>query len=152
MQVMLLKDVPGLGHAGDVKQVAAGYAQNYLFPRNLAISATEGALKQAKSLQDAAERHRQRKVNEAKEVAARLDGQEIVFTARAGEGDKLYGSITGNDIAEKLQSSTGIAIDRRFIELEHPIKSLGEHKVVVKLGSGAVANVRVRVERQAEVA
>ncbi len=152
MQVMLLKDVPGLGHAGDVKQVAAGYAQNYLFPRNLAISATEGAVKQAKSLQEAAERRRQRKVNEAKEIAARLDGQEIIFSARAGEGDRLYGSITGHDIAEKLQSSTGIEVDRRYVELEHPIKSLGEHNVVVKLGSGAVANIRVRVERQAEVA
>jgi large subunit ribosomal protein L9 len=152
MQVMLLKDVAGLGHAGDIKHVAAGYAQNYLFPRNLAVPATEGAVKQAKSLQDAAERRHQRKISEAKETAARLDGREIVFTARAGEGDRLYGSITGHDVAEKLQAETGVEVDRRFVELEHPIKSLGEHHVTVKFGSGAVASVRVRVERQVEAA
>jgi large subunit ribosomal protein L9 len=150
MQVMLLKDVAGLGRAGDIKNVAAGYAQNFLFARNLAVVATEGAMKQAKSLQEAAERRRQRKSTEAKELANRLDGKEIIFTARAGEGDRLYGSITGHDIAEKLQATTGIEIDHRLIEIDHPIKSLGEHGVTVKLGSGASAAVRVRVERQSE--
>ena len=148
MQVMLLKDVAGLGHAGDIKNVAGGYAQNYLFPRNLAVAASEGAIKQAKSLQDATERRAQRKSNEAKETAARLEGQEVVFAARAGEGDRLYGSITANDVAEKLHATTGIEVDRRFVEMEHPIKTVGEHTVLVKLGSGAVAHIRVRVERQ----
>ncbi|HEX9117932.1 MAG TPA: 50S ribosomal protein L9 [Anaerolineae bacterium] len=149
MQVMLLKDVPGLGHAGDIKNVAGGYAQNYLYPRNLAVAASEGAQKQAKILQDSAQRKRDRKASEAKETAARLAGQEVVFLARAGEGDRLYGSITSQDVAEKLQAATGIEIDRRFVELEHPIKTLGEHNVSVKFGAGAVANVRVRVERAA---
>jgi large subunit ribosomal protein L9 len=149
MQVMLLKDVPGLGRAGDIKHVAGGYAQNYLFPRNLAVPASEGAQKQSKSLQDAAERKHDRKVSEARETAARLDGQEVVFTARAGEGDRLYGSITSQDVAEKLQAATGIEVDRRFVEMEHPIKTLGEHQVVVKLSAAAVAKVRVRVERAA---
>jgi large subunit ribosomal protein L9 len=150
MQVMLLKDVAGLGHAGDIKNVAGGYAQNYLFARNLAVPASDGAVKQAKSLQDAAERRVQRKSNEAKETAARLEGREVVFVARAGEGDRLYGSITAHDVAEKLQATTGIEVDRRFVEIEHPIKTLGEHTAVVKLGSGASARIRVRVERQAE--
>ncbi len=150
MQVMLLKDVPGLGHAGDIKNVAGGYAQNYLFARNLAVAASEGAVKQAKSLQDAAERRAQRKSNEAKETAARLEGQEVVFMARAGEGDRLYGSITSQDVAERLQAQTGIEIDRRFVELEHPIKTLGDHSVTVKFGAGASANINVRVDRSAE--
>src|SRR5512142_1755305 len=107
MQVMLLKDVAGLGHAGDIKHVAGGYAQNFLFPRNLAVPASEGAQKQAKILHEAAERRRDRKASEAKETASRINGQEVVFTARAGEGDRLYGSITNQDVAEKLQAQTG---------------------------------------------
>ncbi len=149
MHVLLLKDVPGVGHAGEIKHVAGGYALNYLFPRHLAIAASEGAQKQAKSLQESAQRKHDRKVNEAKDTAARLTGQEVVFTARAGEGDRLYGSITSQDVAEKLQAATGIEIDRRFVELEHPIKTLGEHNVSIKFGGGAVANIRVRVERAA---
>ncbi len=150
MQVMLLKDVAGLGHAGDIKNVAGGYAQNFLFARNLAIPASQGAQKQAKLLHEAAQRREAKKTNEAKETAARVDGQEVVFRARAGEGDRLYGSITSQDVAEKLQAQTGIEIDRRFVELEHPIKTVGEHSVTVKFGAGATANVRVRVERSAE--
>ena len=150
MQVMLLKDVPGLGQAGDIKHVAGGYAQNYLFVRKLALPATGGAIQQAKVLQQAAERRRERKTKQTKELAARLDGQEVVFSARAGEGDRLYGSITNQDVAEKLQAKTGVEVDRRFVELEHPIKSLGEHQVTIKFGAAAVANVRVRVERAEE--
>ncbi len=149
MQVMLLKDVAGLGRAGDIKAVAGGYAQNFLFPRNLAVPASEGAQKQAKSLHEAAQRKQERRTSEAREIAARLDGQEVVFQARAGEGDRLYGSITNQDVAEKLQAATGIEVDRRFVEMEHPIKTLGEHGVSVRFGAGAVANVRVRVERSA---
>ena len=84
MQVMLLKDVAGVGHAGDIKNVAGGYAQNFLFARKLAIPVSEGALKQAKILQQSAERKRDRKASESKETAARVDGQEVVFSARAG--------------------------------------------------------------------
>jgi large subunit ribosomal protein L9 len=150
MQVLLLKDVADLGHAGDIKNVAGGYAQNYLFPRKLAVPASEGAQKQSKSLQEAAQRRREHQATEARQTAARLDGQEVVFLMRAGEGDRLYGSITNQDVAEKLQASTGIEVDRRFVELEHPIKALGEHSVAIRLGAGAVAHVRVRVERQGE--
>lgn len=147
MQVLLLKDVQGLGSAGDVKNVADGYAQNFLLPRKLAIQASPGAMKLAKSLREANERQRQRRSNEAREQAARLDGQVVVFHARAGENDRLYGSINSHDIAEALAKNTGMELDHRYIELEHPIKSLGEHNVTVKLGAGATAAVKVRVER-----
>jgi large subunit ribosomal protein L9 len=150
MQVLLLKDVEGVGHAGDIKHVAGGYASNFLFPRNLAMPASEGALKQAKTIREATERRQQRKSDEAKELADRLDGQVVVFKAKAGEGDRLYGSITGHDVAEALAKVAGTEVDHRFLVLEHPIKTLGEHEVPVKVASGAIAKIRVRVERQDE--
>jgi large subunit ribosomal protein L9 len=150
MQVLLLKDVEGLGEAGDIKNVAGGYAQNYLFPRKLAAPATEGALKQAKSLREAAERRRERRLNEARGLAAEVDGRELRFKARAGEGDRLYGSITNHDIVEALAKETGIQLDHRFVNLEHPIKELGEHEVGIKVAAGATATVRVHVERQTD--
>ena len=149
MQVMLLKDVEGLGSTGEVKNVATGYAQNYLIPRRLAVAATEAALRQAKQATEAADRRRERQSNTARDLAARLDGQMITFRARAGEGDRLYGSVTAQDIADELKKATGLAVDRRFIEIEHPIKAVGEHKVAVRLNAGAIANVYVRVERAA---
>ena len=151
MQILLLKDVQGLGQAGDVKNVAAGYAQNFLIPRSLAVPASAGAMKQAQALRESAARQRQREADAAKEQAARLNGQVVTFTARAGENDRLYGSINSHDVAEALARSTGVEIDHRHVELEHPIKDLGEHDVPVKLGTGAVAMVKVVVERALEV-
>jgi len=152
MQVLLLKDVAGLGRAGDIKEVAGGYAQNLLLPRKLAVPLSEGAKKQAESLQEAAERKRARKQTEAKALASRIEGQVLVFKARAGEGDRLYGSITNSDVAERLSQALGTEIERRLVELEHPIKSLGEHAAAVKVSSGVSAKVRVIVERAKEEA
>jgi large subunit ribosomal protein L9 len=152
VQVLLLKDVAGLGHAGDIKEVAGGYAQNLLLPRKLAVPVTEGSKKQAESIHQAAERKRARKQTEAKALAARLEGQVLVFKARAGEGDRLYGSITSADIAERLSQALGIEIERRLVDLEHPIKSVGDHEVTVKVSSGVAARVRVVVERAKEEA
>jgi len=150
MQVLLLRDVEGLGRAGDIKDVPGGYAKNFLIPRNLATAATAGAARQAKELQEAAERRRDRKLTEAKSLAAKLDGQVLTFQVRAGEGDKLYGSVTGAEIADKLSKAMGFEVDRKHIELEHAIKSLGEHDVPIRLGSGVNAIIQVRVEREAE--
>jgi large subunit ribosomal protein L9 len=149
MRVLLLKDVKGLGHAGDIKEVAGGYALNYLVPNKLAQQVTEGAVKQSKDLQDAAERKRERKTTEAKGLAAKLDGRIITFTARTGEGDRLYGSITSADIVEALSKATGIEVDRKYVDLEHPIKSLGAHPVTVKVASGLTATITAIVEREA---
>lgn len=151
MRVLLTKNVEGLGHAGEIKEVAGGYAHNFLLPRKLAVPVTEGTVKQAQATKDAEVRRKERKATEAKTLAGLLDGKTVIFQTRAGEGDRLYGSITTADIAEKLSQAIGQAVDRRYIELEHPIKTLGEHKVSVKLTSGAVAAVYVRVERAAEI-
>jgi large subunit ribosomal protein L9 len=150
MQVLLLKDVAGIGHAGDIKEVSGGYAKNYLLPKKLAVAASEGAQKQAQSLREAADRHRDRKLTEAKSLATRLEGQVLAFKVRAGEGDRLYGSVTNSDIAEALSKVSGIEIERRQIDLEHPLKSLGQHGVPVKVASGVIATIVVHIERMEE--
>lgn len=148
MQVLLLRDVETLGEAGEVKKVADGYARNYLIPRGLATAATAGAVKQAELMQQAEERREAQAISEAKALAAILDGQTVSFQARAGEGDRLYGSITSGNIAEALEENTGQEVDKRKIELSEPIKDLGEHTVTIRLAAEAVASVTVVVERQ----
>lgn len=148
MQVLLLKDVAGIGHAGDIKEVSGGHAKNYLFPKKLAVPASEGAQKQAQSLREAGERRRDRKLTEAKAQASKLDGQVLTFKVLAGEGDRMYGSVTSAEIAEALSKAAKTEIERRQIELEHPIKSLGQHSVPVKIASGVTATIVVTVERE----
>ena len=148
MQVLLLKDVAGIGHAGDIKEVSGGHAKNYLFPKKLAVPASEGAQKQAQSLREAGERRRDRKLTEAKAQASKLDGQVLTFKVLAGEGDRMYGSVTNAEIAEALSKVAKTEIERRQIELEHPIKSLGQHSVPVKVASGVMATIVVNIERE----
>ena len=150
MRVLLLKDVKGLGKAGDVKEVAGGYATNYLLPNKLAQPVTEGSVKAVEQAKDAEKRRLERKANEAKSLAAKLNGQTVVLKARSGEGDRLYGSITSQDVADALAKSTGLPVEKRFLELEHPIKSLGHHSVTLKLGGGLTATISVVVERSKE--
>lgn len=133
MKVILLQDVPKLGNAGSIATVADGYARNYLIPKGLAEPATPDRLAVAEQ-RLAAERRRIAREEEAKRaLAERLDGLRVVIAARVGEGGRLYGSITAQDIAEKLQHAIGEEIDRRKIELEEPIRTIGEHRVPVHL-------------------
>ena len=150
MEVMLTKDVEGLGYAGEIKNVAGGYARNYLIPRGLAVPATKGIRKQAAALREAAERRRARQLSEAQALAEKLSQITLRFTAKAGENDRLYGSITSQDIAEAIERETGQAVDRRRIELEHPIRELGTHQVAIRLMSDVVPQVTVVVEREGE--
>jgi large subunit ribosomal protein L9 len=150
MRVLLLKDVRGLGHAGDIKEVAGGYAANYLFPNKLAQQVSEGAVKQAQDVKQAAQKRIERRVDEAKILATKLEGQTVVFKAKTGDGDRLYGSITAADVADALSRSTGLPVDRRHVELEHPIKTLGQHQVLLKLGRGNNATITAVVERGKE--
>lgn len=147
MRVLLLKDVKGLGHAGEIKEVAGGYANNYLFPNKLVTLVTDGAVSQVKQAKEVTQRKLERKETEAKSLAAKLDGRIVVFKARSGEGDRLYGSITNADVAEALSKAAGVPVDRKYVVLEHPIKALGEHRVTLKIASGLAAAVTVVVER-----
>ncbi len=149
MQVLLLKNVPGIGSAGQVKKVADGYARNYLLPNHLAVPATDGAVKQADTIKEASARREAKTLGEAQELAKILAQTTLTFRAKAGQGDHLFGSITSGDIADKLVADKNIHIDKRKIDLSNPIKELGERKVAIKIHSDVVAHVNVVVERLA---
>lgn len=148
MEVLLLQDVGRLGHAGDIKKVADGYARNYLFPRNLAVAATPGAIKKAQQEREAAARRQAQVLTEAQALAQVLDGMSVTFQARAGEGDRLYGSITNGHIAEALSEQIGQEVDRRKIILDEPLKELGTHAITIRLAPEAEAKVTVIIERE----
>lgn len=146
MQVLLLKDVPNLGKAGTVKNVADGYARNYLFPQKLAVPATPEAMKQAEAIRKAALRRQQRIEEEAEALAKELEAITLNFKAKAGESGKLYGSVTAGHIAEALSAKMGIEFDKRKIDLEESLKELGAHQVRIKLAPNVSGFVRVVIE------
>ncbi|NPV06638.1 MAG: 50S ribosomal protein L9 [Anaerolineae bacterium] len=148
MEVLLLKDVPKLGRAGDEVRVADGYARNYLLPRKLAIPLDEGARRQAEEIREARQRQLEREQREAQAQAGRLEGLVVTVTARAGDQGKLYGSVTAADIAEKLMEQHRVEVDRRRVSLPDPIRELGEREVEIRLAQSVVAHVRVVVERE----
>jgi large subunit ribosomal protein L9 len=133
MKVVLRDDVADLGVKGDLVDVADGYARNYLVPRGLALRATKGVVKQAEAMRRNREARDIREREGAQALAARLAGTSIEIPARAGEGGKLFGSVTAADIAEAIGQRLGIEIDRRLVDLAEPIKEIGEHTVVLRL-------------------
>ncbi len=148
MQVLLTQNVPGIGHAGEVKKVADGYARNYLLPRKLAVLASEGAVKQAEAIKQAVIRREAKTRGEAQELAKLIEKVTLTFRAKAGEGDRLFGSITAGDIVDALAREKGITVDKRKIELDSPIKELGTRPVAIKLHPEVSANVMVVVEKE----
>jgi large subunit ribosomal protein L9 len=152
MKVLLLRDHDKLGKAGDIKNVADGYARNFLLPRGLAVLATAGALKQAETIRRAEEKRRAKLFDEAQAVANQLTGTTLIFHALASEAGKLYGSITAGDIAEAVQREKGIELDKRRIELREPLRSLGTHTVSVRLAAELVPSLTVIIEPQTEAA
>lgn len=148
MEVLLIEDVERLGQAGEIKRVSDGYARNYLFPRELAVLATPGAIKQAKRERRAAVRREAQALSEAQALAQVLDGTSVTFQARAGEGDRLYGSITNANVADALSEEIGQEVDRRKIDMEEPLKELGTHAITIRLAPEAEAKVTVVIERE----
>jgi len=149
MQVILTKDVPKLGQQGDVIEVAAGYARNYLIPKGLAVVANEGNLKMLQEKARAEERRRAKERAQAEELAKKLDGLSLTIEARAGAEDKLYGSVTAADIAKAL-AREGVEVDKRKIELAEPIKELGVYKVRVHLADDINPEIKVWVVKEEE--
>ncbi len=144
MEMILREDVKSLGKAGDMVRVKPGYGRNYLLPNGLAYEATEGNKKRI-----AAETKARAVRNDADRAAAqaqadKLAGTELTLTGNAGEEGKLFGSITTSDIAEALDAK-GFAVDKRRIELDHPIKTIGEHTVGIRLHAEVRAEVRIHV-------
>ena len=150
MKVILLQDVDGLGKAGELKDVANGYARNFLVPKKLAAGATPQLLANYQQ-RIAAEQRRNEKQNEQnRQQAERLGQITLTFKARVGGQGRLYGSITSQDIAAGLLESEGIAIDRRMIELPDPIRALGTYHVSVKLAQKLASQITVNVVDEAE--
>lgn len=145
MKVLLLQDIEHLGKAGEIKDVSGGFGRNYLLPKGFAVLATKGHIKQAEERLAAQRRRAEAARREAEALAAKLSALTLTFTAKVGEQDRLYGSVTNADIAAKLHEEVGIEIDRRKIMLEDPIKRTGEYEVPVELASGITATLKVVV-------
>ena len=133
MKVILQKPVEKLGDPGDIVEVAAGYARNYLVPHGLAVRAEKGALKHAENLKRAHVSRQSKEKVEFEALAAKLIASKVLIAARAGEEGKLFGSVTAADVAEAIAAQTDIRVDRKDVHLEEPIRSLGTHEVRVHL-------------------
>ena len=144
MEVILREDVKSLGKAGDLVRVKPGYGRNYLLPSGLAYEATEGNKKRIAAETRARSTRAEAERTEAQAQAARLGAVELTITGKAGEEGKLFGSVTASDIAEAL-AAKGFEVDRRRIELDQPIKTLGRHTVGVRLHADVRAEIRVDV-------
>ncbi len=149
MRVLLLKDVYKLGRAGDVKRVADGYGRNYLLPQSLAVLATPGALKQSEHIRARANEQRAILNNEMGMIAGKIKDLKLFFPAKASETGKLYGSITNAMIAEAITKKSGVEVNRRQVDTE-PVRSLGEHKVRVRLTVDLIPTISVFVHREGE--
>lgn len=147
MKVIFLKDVKGQGKKGEVKDVSEGYARNFLIPRGLATAANESNLKQLEQLKKAENRRKEQEKKEAMVTAEKLKSVKLEFQVKAGEGGRLFGSITNKQIAESLEKK-GYKIDRRKIILDEPIRSLGVTNVQIRLHPEVTATVSVQVSEQ----
>ncbi|NMD42449.1 MAG: 50S ribosomal protein L9 [Firmicutes bacterium] len=147
MKIILKEDIPGLGEKGEVKDVAPGYGRNLLIPRGLAVEATPGRLRELQQQEQVLERKRERLKEESLVLAERLEQMEIRFRMAAGEGGRLFGSVTAADIAAELHK-LGFSVEKKKVILEEPIKAAGRYEITVKLHSGVKAAVAVEVEAE----
>ncbi|MFI6500022.1 50S ribosomal protein L9 [Nonomuraea typhae] len=145
MKLILTNEVSGLGAPGDVVEVKDGYGRNYLIPRGFAIRWTRGGEKQIESIKKARDAREIRDLGTAKEVAGQLGALKVKLATRAGDSGRLFGSVTTGDIADAVKAAGGPILDRRRIEIINPIKSVGSHKVSVKLHPEVSASVDVEV-------
>jgi large subunit ribosomal protein L9 len=145
MRVILQKPVDNLGAPGDVVDVADGYARNFLIPRGMAMTASKGAVRHASRLKQAHDKRVQQGVTEARATGEQLEKEPLRIPSRAGEDGRLFGSITVADVAEAIERSTGVTIDRKRIHLPDPIRSVGTHDVTVHLHPEVNASVSVEV-------
>jgi large subunit ribosomal protein L9 len=145
MKVILTADVAKLGNRGAVVEVAEGYARNYLFPRGLAMEATSGRMKELSREEQRRQEKKNQVLAQARHQAGRINGATVQVTTRAGDQGKLFGSVTNKEIARAIKSTFQINIDKRKIDLEEPIKALGNYEVILKLHPEVQARLRVQV-------
>jgi large subunit ribosomal protein L9 len=147
MEIILREDIDKLGTRGQVVKVASGYARNFLLPKRLAVAATDSNRKIVEQERQAHLRKDVKLQSEAQDLGKLLSALTITISRKAGENDQLFGSVTANDIADAL-SAQSYTVDRRKIQLDEPIRTLGEHKVPVRLHKDVVAEITVNVSRQ----
>lgn len=148
MKVILKEDLSNLGAAGEVVDVKAGYARNYLIPQGLAYLASPGNIRRLEDERQRMEEKSRKDFLEARRRASQLEGVSLAFQARAGEEGKLFGSVTNADLADRLnEQGLDFDVDRRWIQLDEPIKALGEFQVPVRLHADVTVPIEVRVER-----
>lgn len=145
MKIILTQEVTGLGSPGEIVEVKDGYARNYLLPRGFAIRHTRGAEKQVETIRRAREVREVRDLGQAREIAAQLQALTVRLRTRAGEGGRLFGSVTAADVAEAVKAAGGPSVDKRRIELSAPIKTVGSHVVSVRVHPEISARVEVDV-------
>jgi len=147
MEVILREDIDKLGSRGQVVKVAPGYARNFLLPKKLAVQATDANKKIVEQERQAHLRKEAKQVGEAQDLAKLLNGVSVTIAQKAGENDQLFGSVTSKDVADAL-AARNFTIDRRKIQLDEPIKQLGEFKVPVRLHKDVTAEVTVNVVKE----
>ena len=149
-ELILTENVPGLGAEADVVKVRRGYARNYLLPRGMAYEVTPAALRQLNALKQKRAEREARELNEAQDLARRIGKARFVFTLETGETGKAFGSVTAQDIVNRLKNEVGAEIDRHKIVLERPIKDTGEHEVAIKLHHDVTAQLVFQLKSAAE--
>jgi len=147
-EAILLQDVENVGEKGAVVDVSKGYLRNFLIPRRLAAPATKGAVEQARRRAEAEERAARDAVDRAHEHAETLNRTVLTISQQAGDDGRLFGSVTGQDIADAIKDARGITIDKRNVHLDQPIKAVGTHMVVVEVANGVTATVKTMVNAQ----
>lgn len=143
-----MRDVPSQAKKGEIKEVADGYARNFLLPRGIALLAKQSTIRTAQVQLQQKAKDQALKQSELAEVARQIDGTRVRFRVRVGARKRLFGSITATDIAQELRQLTGFAIDKRRIELDEPLRELGSHEIVVRLSKDIEAKVKVLIEEE----
>jgi large subunit ribosomal protein L9 len=149
MKVILKEKNKNLGEMGKEVEVADGYAINYLIPKNLAVAATKANRASFENMMWQKRRKMEKSKNEAQSIADTIEAMTLTFEKKAGEGEKLFGSVTTQEIADKLKESS-IDVDKKKIESDHPIKTIGLHKVTIRLHADVLASLNVEVIKEAE--
>lgn len=146
MKVILQKDVKDIGKVGELVNVSQGFARNFLFPRKLAVEATEKKVAEYEHLKRVAEAKKKKALAERQSVLAKINGITVSFKMAAGDNDKLFGTVTPADISAELEKHS-FSVDRRDIHVDGHIKVLGQHKATIKMGEGLEATIQINVEK-----
>ncbi len=150
MRVVLLENIPGKGRAGEIKEVSTGFARNFLIPRGLAMVATPAVIKETEARLEKERREELVDRDRLVELAEQIEGKEVNLKARAGEGERLFGSITAADIAEELGRVIGSTVDKKKIDIERPLRQSGSHEVTVRLAGDIKPQITVIIEEDQE--